>query len=169
MVTQHRLKEVLDYNPETGVFTWRKTNNQINKGAIAGSPSSCGYIRFTVDGMRYAAHRLAWLYVYGEYPETDIDHVNRIRSDNRISNLRTASRAENCQNASKRKSNSSGVVGVCWNIGHKKWQARIMHNGKSIHLGYYEKIEDAASARLSAKRKYHAFHPEDNNEKTARL
>ena len=167
MVTQDRLKEILDYDPETGVFSWKKTSNQIKSGSMAGSASSGGYIRFTVDGVRYSAHRLAWLYVYGEFPETDIDHVNRIRSDNRISNLRIASRVENCQNSSKRKSNSSGVVGVCWNIGHEKWQARIMHKGKSIHLGYYKTIEDAARARAEAKRKHHTFHPEDDNEKTA--
>jgi hypothetical protein len=166
-VRRERLVELLDYDPESGCFFWKVNRNQMLKGSKAGTVSRNGYIRIFIDGKHYAANKLAWFFVNGEYPRCDIDHINRVRSDNRISNLRKATRSENCQNASLRKNNKTGVTGVCWNPFHKKWQSRIMINGKSIHLGYHDTMLSAAKARSAAKKNYHSFNPEDSNEKKA--
>lgn len=162
MITQERLKELLDYDPGTGVFTWRIDRTGTAKaGSVAGSLDADGYPQIKVDNRLYKAHRLAWLYIYGELPPHQIDHINRVRTDNRICNLRTATNAENLQNQRKRRNNTSGVIGVSWRKGLSKWQARIMFNGRCIHLGYYKTIEEAAAARAAAKAKLHTFHPED--------
>jgi hypothetical protein len=168
MVTQHRLKEVLDYNFDTGVFTWKKkTSKKIVVGQVAGCLDGQGYIMIKVDGKIYKAHRLAWLYVNGAFPSRQIDHINRVKADNRICNLREALPWENQQNHPMHSSNTSGVVGVNWSRHAKKWRAQIKHNGRNLHLGYYENMEDAIVARAMAKAKYHTFHPEDSNEKAA--
>jgi hypothetical protein len=169
MVTQERLKELVSYNPLTGFLVWNETRRTRKKSAVAGSLKPDGYRRIQIDKTRYYAHRLVWLWVYGEVPSCEIDHVNRERDDNRLCNLRLATGAENKQNRAKQNTNTSGYTGVGWNIGKGKWQSRIMRDGKSIHLGYYDRIEDAVNARAEAKRKYHTFHPEDNNGQTTRF
>ena len=167
MVAQARLKELLDYNPDTGVFTWRKSRGCVAAGSVAGCMDAKGYLRIRVDGKKYANHRLAWLYVYGEFPADQLDHINRVRNDNRICNLRTATQTENHQNTRKPRTNTSGVVGVCWDKSRGKWIAQITTNGRCKHLGYYGAIEEAAAARAAGKAKYHTFNPEDNNEEAA--
>lgn len=107
------------------------------------------------------AHRLAWLYVNGSFPKNEIDHINRIRSDNRIANLRPASNLENAQNRSRSSNNTSGRSDVTWNKKTKKWRARLTVGYKRMHLGYFESLDDAFSARAQAKMKYHTFHPFD--------
>jgi hypothetical protein len=159
VITAERLREVLDYDPETGVFTWAKGGYGIFLGSIAGCKDK-GYIRIKVDGKIYGAHRLAWLYVNGTLPDGDIDHINRVRTDNRISNLRVASKAENAQNKSKYRNNKSGIVGVYWDNLSKKWRAQIRVNGIAVYLGCYRDIDEAKAARSEAKAKYHKFHPE---------
>jgi hypothetical protein len=106
---------------------------------------------------------LAWLYVYGKFPEEQLDHINRIKSDNRIVNLRLATNSENRQNIPIYKSNKSGVAGVHWSKKSGKWRAEITFGGRLIHIGFYDNLSDAAAARAAAKAKYHTFHPEDNN------
>ena len=162
MITQKRLKELLDYDPETGVFTWRvgRTGTAKN-GSVAGSFDSDGYSQIKVDNRLYKSHRLAWLYVHGEFPLHQIDHINRVRTDNRIENLRPATNLENHQNQSKRRDNTSGVVGVYWHKRDRKWQASIRLNGRHIHIGCFDTIEKAAAARTRAKAKLHTFHSED--------
>lgn len=168
MVTQERLKELLAYNPETGIFTWRVNRTGTAKASsIAGRVSNRGYLQIKIDGKLYSAHRLAWLYTHGEFPPDQLDHINRIRADNRISNLRIATGAENSQNYSKRNDNSSGVIGVDWHKQSGKWQARIRLNNCRMSLGLYDTIEEAAAVRAAAKAKYHTFNPEDNNDKAA--
>lgn len=167
MVTQSRLKELLDYDPGTGVFTWRVSRGNAKSGSVAGSKNGQGYLQIMVDGKRYKSHRLAWLYVHGKFPPEHIDHINRARADNRIANLRLATSSENPQNQRKRRNNTSGVVGVHWHKKLGKWQAYIMSNGRGIHLGYYGTIEEAAAARAAAKAKYHTFNPEEINDKAA--
>ena len=167
MVTQARLKELLDYNPDTGVFTWRVSRGSVKSGSVAGSENSEGYLQIRIYGKPYRAHRLAWLYTHGEFPTGQLDHINRVRTDNRISNLRAATNAENTQNRSKRSDNTSGVIGVSWHKRIGKWLAHIKLNGRLKHLGYYGTIEEAAAARAAAKAKLHTFHPEDNNEEAA--
>ncbi len=162
-LTQSRLKELLDYNPDTGVFVWREwRGGTAFKGSVAGRPDSKGRIQVMVDGASYFAHRLAWLFVNGKFPPEHIDHINRDVSDNRIQNLRLASNIENGQNRNKHPRNTSGVSGVSFHKKTGKWQAKITFSGKTIYLGVYESIEEAAAARAFGKEKYHKFHPIDN-------
>jgi hypothetical protein len=157
MLTQKRLKELLLYDPKIGIFTRRKPIRGMSAGSICGSPDKDGYIQVSVDKKRYKAHRLAWLYVYGNFPPNQIDHINRIKDDNRIDNLRLATNSQNSQNQSKRKDNKSGVVGVGWSKRERRWRARIVVDGREICLGYYRTIEEAALSRSVAKLKIHTF------------
>lgn len=162
MITQKRLKELLDYDPGTGIFTWRVGRGGKAKAvSFAGTVSNRGYLQIRIDAKRYYAHRLAWLYFHGEFPSNQLDHINRVRSDNRIANLRPATNSENQQNLSKRRDNTSGVIGVSWHKQRGKWVARIRVNGRYIYLGLYETVEAATAARLLAKAKLHTFQPED--------
>jgi len=150
MITQTRLKELLDYDPDSGIFTWKiSTNNRIKAGSSAGTLQPTSYIRIMVDGKNYQAHRLAWLYTHGYDPENQIDHKNGIRDDNRISNLREVSRACNLQNQKTRSTNTSGFPGVSWHKQAKKWRAYICIQGRNHGLGLYDTPLDAALARYT--------------------
>lgn len=151
------LKSLVHYNPDTGIFTHTKARPNVKAGTVAGSVYNGGYIRIGVGGTVYLAHRLAWFYVYGEWPNQELDHINRIRTDNRISNLRQANTAENCQNRSRRSDNTSGHPGVCWFKKREKWVARIAINQKRMHLGYFDDIDEAISAYEAAKKRLHHF------------
>ena len=165
MLTQERLKEVLHYNPLTGNFTWKvRTGQRIKIGDIAGYTNSDGYIQISLDGKKYQAHRLAWLYVTGELPPKQIDHINHDKADNRIANLRCTNQAENCKNATKRKDNNSGVMGVSWYKDRQKWVVNIRVNGKRLHLGYTTDFDIAIAMRKAAERKY-GFHKNHGSEK----
>jgi hypothetical protein len=154
-LTQDRLKELLHYCPETGVFTWIKTNgSRGKKGNIAGSINPIGYLDIGVDSKVYKAHRLAFLYVEGYFPEYGLDHINRNKSDNRWSNLRQVSQTCNMRNVKKRKNNTSGVVGVCWDSARCLWKSQIHINYKNMRLGTYESFEEAVKARWNAEKKY---------------
>ena len=161
MLTQKRLKELLHYDLNTGVFTRQKPIRGMAVGSVCGCSDKDGYIHISVDKKRYKAHRLAWLYVNGSFPPDQIDHINRVKDDNRIENLRLATGSQNCQNQSKRRNNKSGVIGVNWCKRERKWRARIGINGQEICLGYYSTIKDAALSRAAAKAKIHTFHPKD--------
>ena len=145
-MTQDELKELVFYDAETGVFKRLKTNKNI------GHKKSNGYIGVILGKEYYLAHRLAWLYVYGNFPEMDLDHINRVRSDNRLSNLRLATRTMNQQNRSLQKNNDSGVAGVVFNKQCKTWNARIKANNKLHHLGSFKNFEDAVIARKNAEK-----------------
>lgn len=145
-LTQARLKVLLHYDPETGHFTWRVTRNQTAIGSRAGSPSGDGYIRIKVDGQLQRAHRLAFLYMTGEFPPNQVDHINRDRTDNRWENLRPATRRENEGNKGLRRDNTSGHRGVSWFKPAKKWAAYGYRNGRRVHLGYFASLEEAAAA-----------------------
>jgi hypothetical protein len=149
-LTQRELKKLLHYSPETGALTWKKKVSQrTSVGDIAGSLCN-GYTRISIDGCDYLAHRLAWLYVYGAFPTKELDHINRVRNDNRISNLREVSSSENSRNRTLNKNNSSGYPGVRWNKQMARWVARINIKNKRIHLGSFIKKEDAVFARNKA-------------------
>ena len=164
MLTQDRLKDLLIYDEHTGLFRWIKpTGTRIKAGSVAGTLSDNGYVKISIDRKLYRAHRLAWLYVYGHFPDNELDHVNRVKSDNRIENLRPATCAENQQNQPKRRTNKSGVVGVCWYKRTGKWRAQITAGRVKYHLGYFDNLEDALCARAIAKAKYHTFHPESSD------
>jgi hypothetical protein len=123
---------------------------------VAGSVNGEGYLLIKLQRRSYKAHRLAWLYVCGVWPEDQLDHINRNRSDNRISNLREVTNKQNLQNAGKYSHNTSGHSGVSWHKQRSKWVAQIKHNHKVIHLGYFTNIEDAIAARKAAEKLYWA-------------
>tara|TARA_R100001244_G_C5089428_1_gene116025 strand:- start:21 stop:518 length:498 start_codon:yes stop_codon:yes gene_type:complete len=158
MITQKQLKELLHYNPDTGIFTNRVRRSQSSKiGDVAGCNSADGYLAIKISGKKYKGHRLAWLYVSGELPLNQIDHINGITSDNRIVNLRNVSHAENCKNQKLRNTNTSGITGVGWHKGNKKWLSKICVDDKIIHLGVFIDKFEAICARKSASNKY-GFH-----------
>jgi hypothetical protein len=160
MLTLKRLKALLIYDPETGVFYWAAHRGGLARvGSVAGTNGAQGYTHIRVDGRQHRAHRLAWLYVHGYWPSDQIDHVNGVRSDNRISNLREASNAENQQNTRRTRTCSSGAIGIDWCKKSRKWRARIRHNKSLIHVGLYNLLEDAVAARAEAKKRLHTFSP----------
>jgi hypothetical protein len=151
MLTQAQLKELLHYDPETGLFIWVASSGCRLKGERAGSLHHSGYMNLWVNKKQYRSHRLAWFYVHGVWP-IEIDHINHIRDDNRLINLREATRQQNNRNASRRKDNTSGISGVSQFKG--KWRARIRVNKKEIHLGYFDDKFEAVCAKKSAERKH---------------
>ncbi|MDU1029357.1 MAG: HNH endonuclease [Clostridiales bacterium] len=153
-ITYDRLFELMDYDPNSGVFSWKISRGRARKGDAAGCPDSAGYLLICIDGTLYLAHRLAWLFVNKKWPNMEIDHINRDKTDNRIINLRLATRKENIINKSPSKINSSGTTGVYWNKLSKKWHAQICSNGKRISLGLFESKEMAISARKQAELDY---------------
>lgn len=155
-LTQKQLKELLVYDPATGVFTWRVSRRACTAGSIAGSDKD-GYRRIGISNHMYHAHRLAWLYTHGAWPEQQIDHINGIGSDNRIENLREASPSENMQNRRGNTNNSSGYAGVTRSRGG--WQAQIMSGGVSYFLGRFNDPEAAHAEYLAAKAKLHKLQP----------
>jgi hypothetical protein len=162
-ITQERLQNLFNYDPETGKLVWKDgKRKQKKKNGIAGGFNEKGYCRIWVDGGLYYAHRLIWLYLYGEVPDGQIDHINHKKSDNRAENLRVVSRADNAKNTPLPKTNNSGVIGICYNKAAGKLQAQIQVNGKSIYLGLFDNLFDACCARKSAENKY-GFHKNHGN------
>lgn len=160
MITQNQLKKLFSYNPETGKFTRLVTiNYRAKAGDVVKAIDSQGYIGVSVENKRYTAHRLIWIYVYGVKPD-HIDHINGIRTDNRLVNLRSVAQKENCKNLSVRKDNASGVMGVSFFKRDGTWQVRVSRDGKYIHLGYFADKFEAICARKSAEIKcgYHKNH-----------
>ncbi|MCP1440474.1 hypothetical protein J3D56_003910 [Erwinia persicina] len=155
-MTEEELKALLHYDAETGFFTW-KTNRQgtARAGRIAGNLCNNGYLTIQIKGKNYRAHRLAFLFMTGEFPTDMCDHINGIRDDNRWVNLRQATRAENNQNRSISSANTSGVKGVCWDKFARKWQAQICINSKNAHLGYFTTLAAAELAVQEARIKLH--------------
>tara|TARA_R110000868_G_scaffold199448_1_gene446084 strand:+ start:103 stop:609 length:507 start_codon:yes stop_codon:yes gene_type:complete len=158
LLTVEKLRSLLDYEPTTGVFTWRsKVAKKIVVGSVAGNLHPLGYRRIRIDGRQYFEHRLAWLYVTGSWPKLKIDHINRVKTDNRFENLRDVSVSINNQNTDKQKRNTSGVKGVTWNASSAKWQAQIRANAKHHYLGVYKNIQDAENAYLNGVKKFHSI------------
>ena len=162
-ITQSRLKELLSYDKKTGIFVWKESRCSVKKGNAANTLLSNGkYIILSLDGSQYLAHRLAWLYEYGHFPENQIDHINHIGLDNRIINIREVTHQENHKNRPMQKNNTSGIVGVR-EYSYGGYGAHIKVGGVSIHLGSFKRIEDAKQARIKAERIYgfHKNHGED--------
>ena len=155
MITQARLRELLDYDPATGVFTWKVSRGPARVGSVAGWKETRGHICIEVDGRSYKAHRLAWLYVSGKWPRDQIDHINCVRTDNRIVNLREATSAENAANSLTYRNNTSGFKGVNWHKKTGKWRAYIGVEGRITHLGLFARVEDAAAAYAEASARLH--------------
>ncbi len=159
-LTPEELREALEYEPTTGVFRWRhrggRTKYWINKyvGRVAGYPGNDGYWRIEVNGGAYKAHRLAWFYVHGRWPLEQLDHINCVRNDNRLSNLREASSRQNKHNVSRLRSNKTGLKGAHFRKEENRWRSRIVVNGEVISLGSFETAQDAHTAYVAAARKY---------------
>lgn len=154
-MTQSELKSLLHYDQETGIFCWLKSNGNRKANKIAGTLTSYGYIAIKINKKVYKAHQLAWLYMYGEFPTEMIDHINRIRNDNRIVNLRLATNQQNQFNSNIRKDNTSGIKGVSWNKKANKWMASIRIDKKKTYIGTYDNLEIAKMCLDIARQKYH--------------
>ena len=154
-VSYARLRELFWYSKESGVFTWRtSTSKKIKIGACAGATVGHGYIHIEFDGHSYGAHRLAWFYVYGAWPQGQIDHINGHRDDNRFANLRDVPRAHNLQNQRVAQAdNVSGFLGVS-KVG-ARFKARIVVDGTQRQIGTFDTAEEAHEAYLRTKRQVH--------------
>lgn len=159
LITQSELKEIVSFYENTGQFTWIKNPKNGRKliGTIAGNlHKSSGYWQIKINNIEYMAHRLAWLYVYGDFPKIHIDHINHDRADNRLKNLREVNHGENQQNLKDIKRNTkSGLLGV--SVVYGRFQARIKASGIFKSLGTYDTAEEAHQAYLKAKRELHPF------------
>lgn len=156
-LTAGALRQILAYDPDTGVFTFMKTRGGMRSGAVAGHISRLGYREIRVCGVQYQAQRLAWLYIYGQWPSQHVDHRNLSRDDNRISNLRECTRSENKANSGIYRNNRCGVKGVTFRKSGG-WQARIRKDGILYNLGYFPSKEEAGSAySAAAERMYGEF------------
>jgi len=148
-LTQARLKEVLDYDPDTGVFIWKeRISIRITVGSVAGWLQS-GYLRTRIDGVFYYQHRLAWLWVHGVWPPEQIDHKDMNRENNRIANLRLATKSQNGANARVRSHSKNGLKGIIWDKQRGRWRARIRHDGRVFHLGDFHTALEAHNAYVS--------------------
>ncbi|PWT82877.1 MAG: Fis family transcriptional regulator [Acidobacteria bacterium] len=156
MINNNELSQWLSYNPNSGEFFWLKTSSsRACAGSRAGTTTKKGYISIKIRGTFFLAHRLAWFFVHGEFPENQIDHKNTIKTDNRISNLRLSTNKQNHCNRGAQKNSTSGIKGVYWFKPQKSWKAQIVVSGKSIHLGYFKTKEQAAEARKAAEAIHH--------------
>ena len=148
-LTRTRLQELLSYNPETGLFNWKvAAARRIKVGQDAGSVNSEGYLHIRIDGEGYKVQRLAWLHFYGVWPTGVIDHINGIKDDNRLANLRDVSRRENASNMQRHR--EGHLVGTCWDKRRNMWLAGIKINGKREFLGYHLTQELASQAYQKA-------------------
>jgi len=161
-ITQAELKELLSYDPETGVFRWLKNQRGCRStcgmaGMVAGHIRPDGRRTIGIQGRRYLAARLAWFYTYGRWPEPTVDHKDGDYSNDRIDNLRELSFGGQVQNRGTQRNNKSGVTGVCWYKADACWRVRIKLNGKEKHIGYFKTLDAAIAARREAEAELHPF------------
>lgn len=159
MLSQEDLKKIIHYDPETGVITRIYSRLRAHVGKQSKSINAYGYPMTYIQGKHYLNHRLAWLYVYGEWPECEIDHINREKTDNKLSNLRKCvDICQNRQNRGKHKNNKSGFQGVCFSTRNKRnpWVAKIEANKVRKLLGYFATPEEASEAYQKAKANLHS-------------
>lgn len=152
-LTVERLRALLSYDPQTGIFKWRVTRGpSAVAGDTARSQNGNGYLRIRIDGRKYYAHRLAWLYVHGRWPLGNIDHKDTVVSHNWIENLREATQSQNAANASRSHSNRSGFKGVSWHARAARWAAKITVRRRDTYLGLFNTAEEAHAAYSVAAR-----------------
>lgn len=170
-ISPEELRKLLRYDAETGALTWlprpatmfrtardcRAWNTRYSNKPAMTSDNGIGYRVGKIGRRLYCAHRVAWTIIHGRWPDGQIDHMNGIRSDNRLTNLREVTASENAKNTSMRAANKSGHTGVFWDRRKGKWSASMRSNGKSYFLGYFTEIEDAVAARSLAE-SGHGFH-----------
>lgn len=179
-VSVDTLRELLDYDPETGILTWKRRNrkhfsthnawatwNSRYAGKQAGAvhkSKNRRYRNLAIFDYKFLAHRVCWAIYYGEWPDEQIDHFDDNGLNNRISNLRLAPQIINMKNTKRRTDNTSGHVGVCWDSRRDKWYARIHLHGHNKHLGYFDDFEDAVQARISAQQEAEGFTTRHGNQ-----
>lgn len=146
-LSRERLKQLYCYSPDMGIFL----DGRCRK---VGKTNRLGYVVINIDKKAFLAHRLAWLFIHGEFPEQDIDHKNGKRSDNRIKNLRLATASQNIANSKRNKNNKTGFKGVSYDGLTKRYKAYIQKNGKTIHLGAFYNAKDASNAYIKAAKTY---------------
>lgn len=158
-LTHIRLISLLSYDPDDGIFRWLVRRSNVSAGSIAGGNHGTGYKVIGIDGRLYLAHRLAWFFVHGRWPSDQLDHINGVKDDNRLANLREATTSENHQNMPLPRNNRSGAIGVnhCRSTG--RWVAQITTNGQRKTLGRFETVEEASKAYREAKAQFHSFQP----------
>ena len=154
MIEHSELLKQLSYDPTTGIFTRIKSCPGFKVGKIVGCKRKDGYLVTTFQKKFFYVHRLAWFYVYKEMPSDLIDHINGIRNDNRIENLRVVTHPQNAQNAKHHKDNKSGLKGAYWHKANKNWRSSILVNGKKIDLGSFKSAIDAHQAYVEASKKH---------------
>jgi hypothetical protein len=147
------IRDLIDYNPETGVLTAKVNFSGRQAGSVIGSQTWQGYYAFSLFGKKCFAHRLAWLLHYGEWPSQPIDHINGIKTDNSIRNLRLCSLSQNQFNKPTQKNNTTGVKGVYWNKRDKRYVASVQFNGKKYSAGHHKDIESAKEAVMKLREK----------------
>lgn len=155
MIILSELKELICYDYETGIFTYKKSRGKLKVGSVAGSLRKDGYLQIKFNKKSYLSHRLAWFYVYGYFPKNEIDHINGNKEDNRILNLRECTRQENEYNKTLRKDNKTGYKGVSYRQDVKKYVASIRVNKIKKYLGFFDNEKEAYVAYINAARKYH--------------
>ncbi len=153
-LTCERLRELLHYNPRTGVFKWRVDGYRKTKAGDVAGCFSHGYWQIGIQYRGYRAHRLAWLYMTGEWPPAQIDHKDRDRANNKWTNLRLATNVQNARNTLLRSHNTSGVTGVSWREDKQRWRARIHVEGREHVLGSFMTRREATIARRAAEKKH---------------
>lgn len=156
-----RIKELLEYDADTGIFNWKVSRGTAASGSVAGTVNMNGYICIGIDKRIHYGHKLAWAVHFGEFPKSQIDHINGIKTDNRMGNLRLATNAENHQNRKRHSNNKSGHPGVFFNKRLGKWTAQVTINYNIVYLGVFKTIDEAINARAIAKAKLHKFNPYD--------
>jgi hypothetical protein len=158
MVTQERLKQLLHYDPVTGVFTRIQSSRSDRLGQQPGSRNTKGHIQIRIDGKLYVAHRLAWLYVNGQFPINQLDHIDGDKTNNKFGNLRTATNKQNQENVPLQTNNTSGYRGVSFDKRVNKFRAYVCHNRKNITIGLFATGEDAAIAARSVRDQLFTHH-----------
>lgn len=160
IISPQEVRDIFDLDRDTGVLYWRrKLADKVVIGSQAGALNGMGYRQVRVFGRIYLSHRLVWAHVTGEWPTCGLDHINRVRSDNRPANLRPASQCANMQNTGTPSDNTSGHKGVRWHAKAKKWAAEIQADRKRHYLGLFPDLEDAVAARRNAELQYHTHRP----------
>jgi hypothetical protein len=143
MITQKRLKELLKYDPETGIFEWKVSRGRMSAYTEAGATNVWGYRKIKIFGQLHSAHRLAWVYVYGVMPTGEIDHIDKNKINNRIANLRDVSKSENMMNQKLHSNNTTGHRGICYSYQRDRFCVYVRRK----YYGSYRTLQDAIKAR----------------------
>lgn len=155
MITQEKLKSIFFYNSETGIFTRKVKRGKWPAGEVCGTINGGGYVYISINGVKYQAHRLAWLYMYGQFPSLGLDHINCLKTDNRICNLRESNQSMNSLNVPVKKNSSTGLKGAFYIKSKRMFGSKARVNGKSFNLGYFRTKELAHDAYVNFANKHH--------------